>query len=46
MALTSKIAQYDESWPFLYQQEAVLLTPVFGHNLLMIEHVGSTVPRW
>jgi len=42
MALTSKIARYDPSWPEQFEVERLKLAPIFGDKLRSIEHVGST----
>jgi GrpB-like predicted nucleotidyltransferase (UPF0157 family) len=40
--LTSKISDYDPTWPSRFTQEQQRLAPIFGSKLLRIDHVGST----
>lgn len=42
MALTSKIRDYDPSWPQQFALECLRVGPIFGDKLRNIEHVGST----
>jgi len=40
------LAEYDPSWPALYEREAARIRASLGDYALLIEHVGSTaVPR-
>lgn len=36
------LAEYDPSWPKLFEQEANRIRSVLGKKALQIEHVGST----
>jgi GrpB-like predicted nucleotidyltransferase (UPF0157 family) len=36
------VCDYQDHWPQLYAEESALIKPVFGSDLLYIEHIGST----
>jgi GrpB-like predicted nucleotidyltransferase (UPF0157 family) len=36
------LAEYDESWPRLYEREAQRIRAALGDRVLLLEHVGST----
>ncbi|WP_223476754.1 GrpB family protein [Oricola indica] len=42
MALTSKISEYDNRWPDMFNSEKAHLEGVFGAKAIEIHHVGST----
>ena len=42
MPLTSKVREYDPEWPQKYEEKRNRLVPIFGANLIQIDHVGST----
>ncbi|MDK1386563.1 GrpB family protein [Sinorhizobium sp. 8-89] len=42
MALTSKISEYDDRWPDMFDAEKARLEGVFGTKAVEIHHVGST----
>lgn len=39
---TIVVVPYDPAWPVLFEEEAFLLAPVLGSNLLTLHHIGST----
>jgi GrpB-like predicted nucleotidyltransferase (UPF0157 family) len=39
---TVTLADYDPSWPVLYEQEAARIREILGDRVLQLEHVGST----
>ncbi|MEO0424023.1 MAG: GrpB family protein [Pseudomonadota bacterium] len=41
--LTSKITEHDSRWRSWYEAEASRIGPLFGSNLVLLQHVGSTV---
>ncbi|WP_282611356.1 GrpB family protein [Pelagibius sp. Alg239-R121] len=43
VALTSKITNYDRTWPDMFVAERDRIAGVFGNDLIIIHHVGSTV---
>jgi len=36
------VVPYDPQWPYLFQQEALLLRQLFGANTVAVDHIGST----
>ena len=40
--LAAKIADYDPSWPALFEREAARIRAALGVRTLLLEHVGST----
>jgi GrpB-like predicted nucleotidyltransferase (UPF0157 family) len=42
MALTSRISGYDPEWPPQFAAERERLAPIFGPDLIRVDHVGST----
>jgi GrpB-like predicted nucleotidyltransferase (UPF0157 family) len=42
MARTIELAPYNPDWPAKYELEAQRLIPVFGEQLISIQHIGST----
>jgi GrpB-like predicted nucleotidyltransferase (UPF0157 family) len=39
---TVTLAEYDPSWPPLYEREAARLRDILGERVVLLEHVGST----